>query len=81
MKGYSPGVDLCQFVVEFLLEHLLEIARALFIRKIQPAVNAIDAHIENLNKKVMNLEARHECLLSSVTSPRCFKDQTVILSL
>ena len=31
------------FAVEFILEHLREIARALFMRRVQPAVETIDA--------------------------------------
>ena len=30
------------FAVEFILYHLLEIARAFFMKKVQPAVDAID---------------------------------------
>ena len=34
------------FAVEFLLDHLLEIARAFFTKKVQPVVDAINARIE-----------------------------------
>ena len=34
------------FAVEFLLDHLREIARAFFTKKVQLAMDAIDAHIE-----------------------------------
>ena len=33
------------FAVEFILEHLREIARALFMRKVRPAIKVIDAQI------------------------------------
>lgn len=56
------------FGVEFLLDHLREIVRALFLRKIQLTEDAIDTRIENLKKEVVDLEARHECLLFDVTT-------------
>ena len=62
------------FALEFLQEHLREIVRALFVRKIQHVVDAIDTHIENLKKEVADLEARRECLLSGVTSLNRFED-------
>ena len=34
------------FAVEFILEHLREIARAFFMRRVRPTVEAIDARIE-----------------------------------
>ena len=36
------------FAVEFILDHLREIARAFFMKKVQPAVDAIDTRIETL---------------------------------
>ena len=33
------------FAVEFILEHLREIARAFFMRKVHPAIEAIDVRI------------------------------------
>ena len=39
------------FAVEFLLDHLREIAWAFFTRKVQPAMDAIDARIESLKKE------------------------------
>ena len=45
------------FAVEFLLDHLQEIARAFFTKKVQPAVDTIDAHIKILKKEVADLEA------------------------
>ena len=67
--------------MEFLLDHLREIARAFFTRKVQPAVDAIDACIESLKKEVADLEARRERLLSRVTDPSCFGDRTLISDL
>ena len=69
------------FVVEFILEHLREIARALFMRIVQPAVEAIDARIELLKKEVADLEGRRERLLSSVGGPSRFGDQSLITGL
>ena len=61
------------FAVEFLLDHLQEIARAFFMKKVQPTVDAIDVCIEVL-KEVADLEAYHERLLSGVASPSRFGD-------
>ena len=36
------------FAVKFVLDHLREVARALFMRRVQLAVDAIDARIELL---------------------------------
>ena len=46
------------FVVEFLLDHLWEIAWVFFMKKVQPAVDAIDARIEALKKEVANWQTR-----------------------
>ena len=67
--------------MEHLLDCLQEIARALFIRKIQLVVVAIDTCIENLKKEVADLKACHKRLFSGVTSPSHFKDQILISSL
>ena len=48
------------------------------MRKIQPAVDAIDTRIKNLKKEVADLEARRKRLLSSVTGLNRFEDQTLI---
>ena len=69
------------FALEFLQEHLREIVRALFVRKIQYVVDAIDTRIENLKKEVADLEARRERFLSGVTGLNRFEDQTLILGL
>ena len=66
------------FAMEFVLDHLREVARALFMRKVQPAIDAIDARIKTLKKKVANLEGRRERLLSSIAGPNRFGDQTLI---
>ena len=65
------------FAVEFVLNHRREVARAFFMKRIQPAVDAIDAQIEILKKEVANLEGRHERLLSSISGPNRFGDQTL----
>ena len=60
------------FAVEFILDHLREIARAFFIKKVQPAVDAIDTQIETLKMEVADLEGCRECLLASIGgSSRC----------
>ena len=69
------------FTVEFILKHLREIARAFFMRRVQPAVKAIDARIELLKKEVADLEGRRECLLSGVGGPSRFGDQSLISGL
>ena len=48
------------FAVEFILDHLCEIARVFFMRRVQPAVDAIDTRIEALRKEVADLEGRRE---------------------
>ena len=69
------------FAVELVLHHLREIARAFFMRRVQPAVEAIDARIELLKKEVADLEGRRERLLSSVSGPSHFGDQSLISGL
>ena len=66
------------FVVEFILEHLREIARDFFMRRVRPAVEAIDARIELLKKKVADFEGHRELLLSGVGGPSRFGDQSLI---
>jgi len=61
--------------VEFLLDHLQEIAQAFFTKEVQPAVDAIDACIKVLKKEATDLEAHCERLLSSVIGPSCFGDR------
>jgi len=67
--------------VEFILEHLREIARAFFMRRVRPAVEPIDARIELLKKEVADLEGRRERLLSGVGGPSRFGDQSLISGL
>ena len=69
------------FAVEFILEHLHEIARAFFMRRVRLAVEAIDARIELLKKEVADLEGRRERLLSGVGGPSRFGDQSLISGL
>ena len=69
------------FAVEFMLDHLREIAQAFFKKKVQPVVDAINARIEALKKEVADLEARRDRLLSGVASISRFGDQTLILGL
>ena len=66
------------FAMEFILDHLREVTRAIFIRRVQPAVDAIDARIEILKKKEVDLEGRRERLLSSIGGLSRFGDQTLI---
>ena len=59
--------------MEFLLEKLQEIAQALFMKKVQPTMDAINA--------VEYLEAHRERILSAATSSSRFEDQTLISGL
>ena len=69
------------FAVEFILEHLREIARAFFIRKVRPAIEAIDVRIELLKKEVADLEGRREHLLFGISGPSRFGDQSLVSGL
>ena len=51
------------------------------MKKVQPAVDAIDARIKSLKKVVADLKARHERLLSGATVSSHFEDQTLISGL
>ena len=66
------------FVVEFILDHLCEITCAVFMKKVQPAVDAIDTCIEALRKEVADLEGHHKLLFSSIGGSNCFGDQPLI---
>ena len=66
------------FIVKFILDHLREIAQALFMRRVQPTFDAIDTRIEALRNEVADLEGRHERLLSSVGRSSRFGDQPLI---
>ena len=69
------------FIVEFILDHLREVARAIFMRRVQPAVDAIDTRIEILKKEVVDLEGRRERLFTGIGEPNRFGDQTLISGL
>ena len=69
------------FAVEFILDHLREVARAVFMRRVQPAIDAIDTRIETLKKEVADLEGRRKRLLSGIGGPSHFRDQTLISGL
>ena len=69
------------FTVEFMLDHLQEIARVFFMKKVQPAVDAIDTRIEALKKEAADLEECRKRLLSGVAGPNRFGDQTLISGL
>ena len=69
------------FAVEFLLDYLREIARAVFTRRVRPAVDAIDSRLEILRKEVADLEGHRERLLSSVGGSDRFGDQSLIFGL
>ena len=51
------------------------------MRRVQPAVDATDARIELLKKEVADLEGRRERLLSDVSGPSHFGDQSLISGL
>ena len=69
------------FAVEFILDHLREIARAFFMRRVQVAVDAIDTRIEALRKEVVDLKGRRKRLLSSISGSSRFGDQPLIFRL
>ena len=69
------------FAVEFILDHLREIARAFFMRRVQPAVDAIDTRIEALRKEVADLEGRHKRIFTSIGGSSHFGDQSLIFRL
>ena len=69
------------FAMEFILDHLRETAQAFFMRRVQPAVNAIDTRIEAMRKEVVDLEGRCERLLSSIGGSSRFGDQPLISGL
>ena len=69
------------FAVEFFLDHLREIAQAFFMRKVQPAIDAIDTRIEALRKEVADLESCRKGLLSSIGGSSRFGDQHLIFGL
>ena len=66
------------FAVEFILDHLHEIAHAFFMKKVQPTVDPIDTCIKALRKEVADLEGCRKCLLSSIGGSNCFRDQPLI---
>ena len=51
------------------------------MRRVQPAIDAIDTRIETLKKEVADLEGRREHLLSGIGGPSHFGDQTLISGL
>ena len=69
------------FAVEFILDHLREIARAVFMRRVQPTVDVIDSRLAILRKEVADLEGRRERLLSGVGGLGRFGDQSLISGL
>ena len=69
------------FAVKFILDHLREIARAFFMKKVQPAVNAINTWIETLKKEVVDLEGCQGRLLASIGGSNHFGDQPLIYGL
>ena len=69
------------FAVEFILDHLCEIAQAFFMRKVQPTVDVIDTWIKTLKKEMADLKGRHERLLASIGGSSHFRDQSLIFGL
>ena len=69
------------FAMEFIVDHLREVARSVFMMRVQPAIDAINTRIETLKKEVADLEGRHERLLFGIGRPSCFGDQTLISKL
>ena len=60
------------FTVEFILDHLYEVAQAIFMRRVQPTVDVIDTWIKTLKKEVADLEGRRERLLFGIGGPSRF---------
>ena len=48
------------------------------MRRVRPAVEAIDARIELLKKEVADLEGRRKRFLSGIGGPSRFGDQSLI---
>ena len=48
------------------------------MKKVQPAVDAIDTRIETLKKEVADFEGRRQRLLVSIGGSSCFRDQPLI---
>ena len=69
------------FAVEFILDHLREVVRAVFMKRVQPTIDAIDTRIETLKKEVTDLKGHCEHLLSGIGGPSRFGDQTLISGL
>ena len=57
------------FAVEFILDHLREIAQAFFIKKVQPTVDAIDLCLEVLRKEVVDLEGLVSAFFLALVEP------------
>ena len=51
------------------------------MRKVRPAIEPIDVRIELLKKEVADLEGRREHLLSGISGPSRFGDQSLISGL
>ena len=51
------------------------------MRRVRPAVEAINVRIELLKKEVADLEGRREHLLSGIGGPSRFGDQSLISGL
>ena len=70
-----------RFAVEFILDHVREIAQAFFMKKVLPAIDAIDTQIETLKKEVVDLEGHRERFLASIDGSSRFGDQPLISGL
>lgn len=64
-----------------MLNQLREIACVFFRRKVQAAIDTIDARIESLKKEAANLEAHRAQLLSSIATPNDSQDNPLIIGL
>ena len=67
--------------MEFILDHLREIAHAFFMKKVQSAVDGINTRIEALRKEVVDLEGHCEHLLSSIGGSSRFGNWPLISGL
>ena len=77
MEGRDSRAYQCGFHCGVYFRYLREVTQAIFMRRVQPAIDAIDAQIEVLKKEAADFEGRRECLLSSISGPSRFGDQTL----
>ena len=60
---------------------IVPVSRALFMRRVQPAIDTIDTQIEVLRKEVADLKGCRERFLSNINESSRFGDQPLISGL